>query len=177
MRFLPRRTELPGWVREAAGAASGRRERPLAAAETGDGGWVVATREALVLAAGPSGPVRTLRWEDVQRADWDQDTATLSVEQVGDYGRPPLRHALPLEEPGAVVDVVRERVTASVVLQRRVEVARRRGFSVIARRAPSGAGELRWAFEFDPGVDPQDPGVAAAADRALAEAKESLGAS
>ena len=54
---------------------------------------------------------------------------------------------------------MRERVTASVVLQRRAVVQRPEGLNVVARRAPAG-GEVSWMFEYDEGVDPDDPSVA-----------------
>ncbi len=35
----------------------------------------------------------------------------------------------------------------------------RRGLRVIARRAPSGSGGVQWIYEYDEGVDPDDPAV------------------
>jgi len=179
MRFVRRRPELPAGV----SGTVDPREGVLASAEAVDGTWLVATRAALVLVPASSADAAVrLTWETVHRADWDQETATLTVERVEDYGRPVSRHVIGLAAPGAVLDVVRERVTASVVLQRRVELGRRRGFTVIARRPPSqkalpGSAPpgLLWAFEFDAEVDPDDPTVAAVADQALREAQESLG--
>ena len=150
-------------------------EKPLAAAETEGGDWLVGTRDAFH-AVTADGTVRsTLRWEQVQRADWDQDADTLRVERVEDYGRPVTAYSFVLPEPGLLLTLVRERVTASVLLQRRVEVARKRGFSVIGRRSPGGRGEVTWAFEFDAGVDPDDPAVMETAQAALRDAQESLG--
>jgi hypothetical protein len=161
--------DLPPVIRSAV------RGRPLAAAETGDAAWLVGTRDTLqaVDAAGHS--TLTVGWERVHRADWDVDSNTLQVEQVADYGRPVSACSFVLDEPGALLELVRERVTASVVLQRRTDIERRRGFSVIGRRAPAGGGEVSWAFEFDKGVDPDDPAVMARAEAALRDAKESLG--
>ena len=116
-----------------------------------------------------------LPWEQVLRADWDEETETLQVERVEDYGQPMTPYSFVLPQPGSLLALVRERVTASVVLQRRVDLARRRGFTVIGRRAPAGGGEVTWAYEFDRGVDPQDPAVMAVADQALRDAQESLG--
>ncbi len=148
----------------------------LAAARSADGTWLLGTREHLcALGVGAvDEPVR-LRWEEVQRADWDRDTAILRVEAVRDYGEPVAVWSYRLDEPGSLVPLVRERVSASILLQRRVPVIGRRGFTVVARRPPTGSGGLTWSFEFDPGVSPDDPLVAAAADLALGEAKESLG--
>jgi hypothetical protein len=145
----------------------------LAAAEADDGTWLVATRDALWAVAEPGGDA--LPWEQVHRADWDQDSAGLRVERVQEFGAPVAARSWTVPEPGPLVDVLRERVTASVVLQRRVELEKRRGLAVIARRPPSRPGDVTWAYELDPGVDPADPAVAAAADAALREAQESLG--
>ena len=149
--------------------------KPLAAVEAEEGDWLVGTRDAFHVVA-PDGTVRsTLRWEQVQRADWDQDADTLRVERVEEYGHPVTASSYVLREPGLLLPLVRERVTASVLLQRRVEIQRRRGFSVIGRRSPGGRGEVTWAFEFDAGVDPDDPAVMETAKAALRDAQESLG--
>jgi len=157
-------------------------EKLLAATQATDGTWLLATRERLHAVPGGDAlgglpdPVG-LRWEEVQRADWDSDTATLHVEAVRAYGEPVATSAYEIDEPGALVPLVRERVDASIVLQRRVRVTGKRGFTVVARRPPSGSGELSWSFEFEPGIDPADPVVATASDLALGEAQESLGLS
>ena len=70
---------------------------------------------------------------------------------------------------------MRERVTASLVLQRHVMVAGRRGLRVIARRAPSGAGGVQWVYEYDEGVDPDDETVRAAAREALETMRRDVG--
>ena len=70
---------------------------------------------------------------------------------------------------------MRERVTASVVMQRHVVVAGRRGLRVIARRAPSGAGGVHWVYEYDEGVDPDDETVREAARAALVQARHDVG--
>ena len=168
MAFLRRGPGLPDHV---ARAVPGK---VLAAAEADDGTWLVATRDAWSPVT-PDGSAEVLPWEQVHRADWDQDSAGLRVERVQEYGAPVAARSWTVPEPGPLVDVLRERVTASVVLQRRVDLERRRGLSVIARRPPSRPGEVTWAYELDPGVDPADPAVAAAAEAALREAQESLG--
>ena len=170
-RLTGRRSEVPDEVLAAA-VPSG--ERVLAATRAVDGTWLVATRERFA-AQGPDGAVVRLRWEEVQRAEWDRDSATLTVQAVRDYGQPVATTTYEVQEPGPLVALVRERVDASVVLQRRVPVVGRRGFTLVARRPPAGTGGLTWAVEFDPGIDPDDAVVAAAADLALGEAKESLG--
>ena len=169
MRLFRSGPELPPTVR------SRVRDRALAAAESADGVWLVGTRHAFHAVDPDGASTMALPWEQVQRADWEADSGTLRVERVEDYGRPVSAYSFELAEPGGLLELVRERVTASVVLQRRTDLERRRGFSVIGRRAPGGGGPVTWAYEFDTGVDPDDPQVQAAAAAALQEAQESLG--
>lgn len=143
--------------------------RALASARAADGTMVVGGRDALHV-----GEAR-IPWETVEKADWDADTSTLIVTEVGAWGLERPVHTVVLEEPGRLLELVRERVTASVVLQRHVEVRGRRGFRVIARRAPRGDQPVQWVYEFDEGVDPEDPVVRRAAEAALARAREDVG--
>jgi hypothetical protein len=140
-------------------------EKTLAWA-TSTAGAVAGTGAALYL---PDG--RRVPWEQVEGADWDLDSETLEVREVGAWGEPRPAHSLMLTDPGRLLELVRERVTASVVLQRHVPVQGRRGVRVIARRAPAGAREVTWFFEYDEGVDPDDPFVEHAAQEALTAAR------
>ena len=149
--------------------------KPLAAVEATDGTWLVGTRDTFYAIRADASTRLALRWEQVQRADWDLDAETLQVVRVEEYGGPVTAYSFVLTDPGAVLPLVRERVTASVLLQRRVELGRRRGLSVIGRRSPTGRGEVTWAYELDRGVDPDDPEVMAVAEAALRDAQESLG--
>ena len=97
------------------------------------------------------------------------------VSEVGEFGRVRPRHVFEVSEPRLLLELVRERVTASVVLQRRVTTAGKRGLQVIARRSPVGGGEILWAYLFDVGVDPEDPAVMAAAEAGLDAARAELG--
>ena len=143
-------------------------ERVLAWAEAAEG-MVAGTRDALYV-----GSTR-IAWELVEAADWDRDTSVLRVSEVGTWGehRPELRFTI--EAPGRLLELVRERVTASVVLQRHVPLRGRRGLRVIARRAPRGDRPVVWVFEYDAGIDPEDPEVQRAAREALAAAPEEVG--
>jgi hypothetical protein len=69
---------------------------------------------------------------------------------------------------------VRERVTASIVLQRRVPVDSKLGLTVIGRRSPVG-GPVSWMHSYDAGLDPDDPVVGLVADQALAQARAEVG--
>jgi hypothetical protein len=139
-----------------------------------DGGWVAGTRDALYVAGS------RVPWEEVQAADWDRDEGRLRVSEVGTWGLPRPVHDLTVPDSAAkdtdrLLQLLRERVTASVLLSRHVPVTGRRGVRIVARRAPSGGSEVQWLYEYDEGVDPDDPFVRAAAETALAAAKADVG--
>jgi hypothetical protein len=150
--------------------APGESELARASSETG---LVVGSREALYVPTSV-GHVR-VPWEQVESADWNRDGDVLRVREVGTWGQLRPEYLLTIADPGRLLELVRERVTSTVVLQRHVAVDGARGVRVIARRAPSGRREVTWLFEYDEGVDPDDPEVARAADRALAAAREDVG--
>lgn len=157
-----------------------RGERLLAHAPSADG-HVGGTRDALyvVRRLGTALAVdETVRipWEEVQAADWDKDASTLRVTEVGSWGEQRPEHQFTLDDPGLLLQLVRERITASIVLQRHVPVDGRRGMRVIARRAPRGDRPVQWIYEYDEGVDPADPDVRRAAEEALAAAQAEVGA-
>jgi hypothetical protein len=166
-----------------------RGEKVLAHAAARDGTWLLGTREALIV-VGPFDKLRNrpadklrnrpaeairLPWQDIETADWDRDEELLRVAEVGTFGQSRPVHLFTLPEPGLLLQMIRERVTASVLLQRRVVVSGKRGLMVVARRPPTGRGEITWAYEFDEDVDPDDPAVREAAARGLRSAQDELG--
>jgi hypothetical protein len=144
-------------------------EKVLAWAFSGDE-VVAGTRAALYLPGG-----RRIPWEQVERADWDRDSDTLRVIEVGAWGEVRPTYSFVLGEPSRLLQLVRERVTASVLLQRHVPISGDRGVRIIARRAPTGEREVSWLFEYDAGIDPDDPFVDHAAQEALAAARDEVG--
>ncbi len=130
-----------------------------------DGDVVAGTRAALYLPGG-----RRIPWEQVEAADWDSDSDTFKVSEVGSWGEPRPTYSFVLGDSGLLLQLVRERVTATVVLQRHVPIRGKRGVRVIARRALTGERGLTWLFEYDEGIDPEDPFVEHAAQEALAAA-------
>lgn len=143
-------------------------ERLLAWGSTPDGVVVGGTRDALYLP-------RRVPWEQVEAADWDNETSELRISEVGAWGEARPEHRFAIDEPGRLLELIRERVTASVVLQRHVPIVGRLGVRVIARRPPGLPTEITWVYEFDDGVDPDDPVVRLAAAEALAAARSEVG--
>ena len=162
------------WVRTSSpSVAVARGERVLASATTAEGTVLAGTRDAFYVVT--DGDTRRVPWEQVEAAGWDRDTDTFRLSEVGSWGEQRPVHTATLDEPGRLLELVHERVTASVVLQRHVSLGGRRGLRVIARRAPSGAGGVQWVYEYDEGVDPDDPTVRAAAREALELARRDVG--
>ena len=174
-RLFAREPLAPDTVVARAGLPRGA--KVLAAAEARDGTWLLGTRDHLVVVPEPSAgtAVRAISWQQVEAADWKRDEDRLRISEVGEFGRARPVHEHLLDDPGQLLAFVRERVTASVVLQRRVVVRDRLGLLVVARRAPNGTGDLTWAYELDAGLDPDDPEVRAMADRGDRAAAEELG--
>lgn len=111
-------------------------------------------------------PGRTLAWDEIERATWDGDDDTLLVVEVATASARPVRHRLRITAPGRLVDVVREQVTASVILTRFVPIDGRRGVRVTGRRTRGG--DLVWSAALDAGIDRADPGTRARIDAAVA---------
>lgn len=149
-----------------------RGERLLAWAEADDGAVVGGTRDALHL---PDREPSRLQWEEIATADWDVDERQLHVVEVGTFGEVQREHRLALADPDRLLSLVRERVTASIVVQRHVPVRGHRGVRVLGRRAPGGEGAIAWFVEYDDGLDPADPDVAMVVDEALDSARGDVG--
>ena len=149
-----------------------RGERLLAWAATPDGASVGGSRDALHL---PDREPARVPWEEIATAEWDADERVLRVVEVGSYGEIRPEHTLGLVDPDRLLSLVRERVTASIVVQRQLPVRGRLGARVLGRRAPSGRGPIAWYVEYDAGLDPADPEVAAVVDEALVAARGDVG--
>jgi len=149
-----------------------RGERLLALATTPEGAEVGGSRDALHL---PDREPARLPWEEIATADWDSDERQLRVVEVGTYGQPQPEHRYQLVDPDRLLSLVRERVTASIVVQRHLPVRGRLGVRVIGRRAPGGSGAVAWFVEYDAGLDPAAADVAVLVDEALATARGDVG--
>lgn len=149
-------------------------EKVLAAAETAEGQrWLLGTRRALWIVSATDEPV-THAWDHIQSSDWDADENTLRLSLIGSFGELRERAAHRLVEPDLLLQLVRERITASIVFQRHVAVQGKRGFRVIARRNPAG-GPITWMCDFDPGIEPDSPGTPERVEAALAQARMEIG--
>ncbi|WP_435736282.1 hypothetical protein V5D56_16015 [Cellulosimicrobium sp. PMB13] len=164
-----RRHSLPDPVRRALDVAAG--DRVLASAELVDGSWAVATRSTLVT-SDPAGAVTLRRpWSDVDRASYAPEPSTLTVTWVD--GSDPVELHLADPRRTALVQTLRERVQSSVVLSETVTFAAGRTARVAVRRHPDGG--LFSQVVTEPGVDLDDPEVAARVDAAESRVRSASG--
>lgn len=136
---------------------------------SGPAGRVVATNRRLLL------PDVAVTWERVERASWDGDEETLYVTEILPNGRS-RPHRVAITDPGRLVDVVREMVTASVVIIRRVAIDGEKGVRITGRRQPGG--DLTWMAAIDAGLDLEEPVIKEKIDAAVAGVRaevESIG--
>lgn len=142
-------------------------ERRVAWALTAAGEPVVATDRGLV----PPGRPR-LDWTDVERAGWKRPDLTVSrVAPVEGGGE---QVVLRLEDEGDLPDVVRARVTGSVVWTSHTKLQPAGGVRVVGRRRV-GSDDLEWQLVYDRGTDPEDPSVRAQAEQLLTSARRTIG--
>ena len=106
-------------------------EAVLASATSPDG-ELSGTRDALHLPDGTRLP-----WEQVEAAEWDSEASTFRLTGVGVWGAARPAYLFTLERPDKLLQLVRERVTASIVLQRHVPVDGELGVRIIADSGPS----------------------------------------
>ena len=149
-------------------------DKVLAAAEVvGGERWLLGTRRALGVVSAGAEP-ETHPWDLIHASDWDAEENTLRLSLIGTFGEPRERASYRLVEPDLLLQLVRERITASIVFQRHVPIQGKRGFRVIARRNPAG-GPITWMCDFDPGIEPDSPGTPAQVEAALAQARMEIG--
>ncbi|MBB6344446.1 hypothetical protein ACWGH8_35480 [Nonomuraea muscovyensis] len=156
MSFLRR---LPADVRKSLPTERGERVLTFAGA---DEGYVVATNLALFLSDGTRVP-----YETIDKASWDEEGLRLLTTD-GE------RRRERVPEPRLLPETVRERVNATIVVNKHVALPGRGGVRLVARRRPGGE-MLGWTLVFDDGLDPDDPGLRALAEQALEGVRRSMG--
>lgn len=178
LRRVPWPTELDERVRTAASADGLRRDEVLAAVEAA-AGWAAGTRSAAYLPVPTDDDrtqVRRVPWERFERAEWNAERSVLQLWETAPFGTP-MRHTdLVVEDPGRFGQLVRERINASVLVQRHVPLVGKRGVRVVGRRSPSDPEpEVFWSLVLDDGLDPASPGLLDGAEAALRQVRDEFG--
>jgi len=169
---LARFRRRPGPAAEVlAGLSLGPGERVLCAAQDLERtACLVATNHSFAV-LGPDGvPLRRLPWHEVDHGSWQRESGRLTV-TFTDGSRPGQWR---LDEQGHLLQALRERVQASVVLSQELSLSgRRTGRAVI--RQDLASGELLEQVVLGRGVRATDPEVAAAVGAALEYLREQVG--
>jgi len=140
-------------------------ERVLARARTEEGWHLLATTRGVQHRGDGTG--EAVPYQAMIDVRWSSDTGRLDMLVAEAWSGPGRLVSVVLREPGGVPATVRDRVQASILLTRRVEAGRRQGCTVAVRRAPDGEGPMIVQVTYDPGVDPEDPQLAAQVTEAV----------
>lgn len=157
MKFLGR-NRLPDAATEAAFADApllpGERVLQWAPAEDG---FVVASSVGLRWPAA----YLLVRWDEIDHVSYTTGVMTLQ----------PGGETLRFDDVRRLPEVVRDRINASIALDRHMRLLPDgAGMRVVGRRR-SDTGELRWTTTYDEGLDPADPIIAARASAAVNEVR------
>ena len=152
-----RKEPLAADVRDALELAP--RERVLAWADDGSGRAVVASESALHLQRVPPAYTR-VGWEQIEHASYEAGVMTVTLST--DLDSATLR--VPVGGGPQLPVVIRDRVTASVLVDRHVALEGDAGVRIVGRR--SAAGDVTWRADLDAEIA-GEPGAAEAAEVVL----------
>ncbi len=160
-RGLPAET-YDAWRASLAADAPGP-ARILAWAEA-ESGHVVAGPAVLSVGDLDGGFVH-VGWHQIENGSWNSETRQLSWAQYG--GR---RGSVRLTAPGQLPEVFRERIAASIAVERFLPVTGERGVVLNGRRDLAAADpKIEWHATLGRGLSWRTPGLREAVDAALAE--------
>lgn len=111
-------------------------------------------------------------WDSIARASWSDPVLEVQLLDESGATGPTLR--LRITESGDLPAAVHDRVTASVLISERIEIAEGVRARMVARRAHDDA-PVRWSVVFDAGVDASDPQLQRLARSALDDLRSALG--
>ena len=161
-RGLPRET-YDSWL-ESLRAVPTRPTQVLAWAET-PGGYVIGSTAVLSVRSLSDTEWRHTGWHEMERGGWNAETRKLSWSEYG--GR---RGSVELTGPGRLPELFRERVAASIVVERFVPISGDRGVVVNGRRDLGAARPLiTWHASLGRGLTWRTAGLQESVDVAMAE--------
>lgn len=168
MRLPFTSARLPSSVLDSLAAHLGRRPKVLAWARTADGHAVGLTGRLMVQ---DTGGWTQWPWHRIVAGHWDQEYSRLSWTDA--EGRV---HEAVLDGGLDLAELFNERVSASVVFSRRVELGRGRHLTIALRRnLEPGEDATEWRVTPSAGLDLTEPAVSARLDQELAAARADFG--
>lgn len=123
-----------------------------------------------LLSVGDEDGWRHVGWHRIEHGGWNAENRTLTWTEYG--GR---RESVGLPEAGRLPELFRERVAASIAVERFVAVTGDRGVTVTARRDLGTPGTISWHSSLTRGLSWSSEGVTETAARATAELQAEYG--
>jgi hypothetical protein len=108
-------------------------------------------------------------WHEIQRGGWNAERGELSWTEVAEPDEIAHRRTIPLSEPARLPELFRERVAATIAVERFVPISGERGVIVTARRDLSRDSSISWHSSLTRGLTWQTDGVRDTAERAIEE--------
>jgi hypothetical protein len=142
------------------------KERVLEWVDDGEGRAIVASDSALHLQRVPPNYAR-IGWDEIEHAEYSAGVLTITL--TPQQGSATLR--LPVGDELYLPVVVRDRVTASVVVDRFEPLKGEAGVRIVGRRSRDGS--ITWRADLDPELE-TDPAACAAAETVLTEVRSEV---
>lgn len=130
-------------------------------------GGVLAVTDKRLISSDSHG-ISTVLWQESVSAKWDQPLLSLIVSQ----GESTQTMGWHLDEPGLVPTAVRDRVTATIVIDRQIDIPEVGRVRFIARRTPDG---VVWSTVPDSKIDGNSIGFEERIRETLRTLKSNLG--
>jgi hypothetical protein len=111
-----------------------------------------------------------LGWHEIEHGTWNSETAVLGWTRHGGG-----RGSVHLTQPGRMPELFRERIAATIALERFVPLAGERGVTITARRNLEDAGSISWHSTLTRGLTWHTEGVREAVDEAMARLRGEYG--
>jgi len=163
-RGLPRAV-YESW-RSSLAAQPDRSARILAWARTSTGYCIASPA---ILSYGDENEWKNIGWHEIERGGWNAELRKLSWVLHGAPGNPSPRGSLQLVEPGRLPELFRERVSATIALERFIPLVGAHGVTITARRDLGASGMVAWHSTLTRGLSWESDGVRAAVDQAMEE--------
>jgi hypothetical protein len=106
-------------------------------------------------------------WHEIERGSWNAELRRLTWVRYAAPGEAPARGSLELIKPGRMPELFRERILATIAVEKFVPLSGERGVTVTARRDLGRGGAVSWHGTLTRGLTWQTEGVPAAVDQAM----------
>jgi hypothetical protein len=110
-------------------------------------------------------------WHEIEHGSWNAELRRLSWLRYAAPGEAPARGSVELTEPGRMPELFRERILATIAVEKFVPLSGERGVTVTARRDLGRGGTVSWHGTLTRGLSWQTEGLPAAVDQAMEQVR------